>query len=255
MEMDVFDSFAGLPQSDSAYYSAGDFAGSLEEVKRNVATFGDISVANFHEGFFCDSLPQLEAPSFNCFWMDVDLSSSASDVMSVLPKLSKYSCVFSHECYPSNFVEGEIVSPLGPDYVVPEIKAGFLAAGRSPVGRHIGGCMGAFWDKDAGVPPLAAPHLTRICDIAVERDAQVTDIQNELQVMREHVASLKAEIGSISMRLAHADEENRRYSARAEELDALLTAVLDSRSWRATAPLRKLMGSLRNWSTEGRRSR
>src|SRR5262249_48807365 len=39
-ELQVFDSFRGLPKTNSSYYRPGEFAGDLEEVKRNVAEFG-----------------------------------------------------------------------------------------------------------------------------------------------------------------------------------------------------------------------
>src|SRR5207248_9675707 len=35
MQLHVFDSFAGLPPSASAYYQSGDFAGSFDEVSQN----------------------------------------------------------------------------------------------------------------------------------------------------------------------------------------------------------------------------
>lgn len=52
--------------------------------------FGNLSVVNFHEGFFGDSLKKFRAPSPACLWMDVDLATSATGVMSALPKLSKH---------------------------------------------------------------------------------------------------------------------------------------------------------------------
>jgi hypothetical protein len=53
------DSFAGLPPSDSVYYQAGDFAGSLEEVSGNIKRFGRRECVEFHPGFFSDTLAWL----------------------------------------------------------------------------------------------------------------------------------------------------------------------------------------------------
>ena len=52
IRMEVFDSFEGLPTSESSYYSKGEFAGSLDEVRHHVTQFGAPEVVEFHPGFF-----------------------------------------------------------------------------------------------------------------------------------------------------------------------------------------------------------
>lgn len=60
----VFDSFAGLPPSEGEYYRSGDFAGGLDEVRRNVAEFGRLDVVTFHQGFS----PSRCRPGRACRW-------------------------------------------------------------------------------------------------------------------------------------------------------------------------------------------
>ena len=79
--MHVFDSFSGLPPSDSSYYHEGEFAGSLPEVRCNVVAYGRPQPIVFHEGFFADTLSGFTEPHVMCLWMDVDLESSSADVM------------------------------------------------------------------------------------------------------------------------------------------------------------------------------
>ena len=86
--MHVFDSFAGLPPSESSYYEEGEFAGSLDEVRANVAAYGRPAAVTYHPGFFSESLPGFSETSM-CIWMDVDLESSSTDAMKVLPRLDR----------------------------------------------------------------------------------------------------------------------------------------------------------------------
>jgi hypothetical protein len=89
IEMHIFDSFEGLPTSDSTYYRAGDFAGSLEEVHRNVELFGAIRKVEFHKGYFSESLRNCTLPPLISAWMDVDLQSSSQDVMTIADKAAR----------------------------------------------------------------------------------------------------------------------------------------------------------------------
>ena len=100
--MQVFDSFAGLPPSESTYHLAGDFTGGLDEVQRNVREFGAAEVVVFHPGFFAETLRGQQLRPI-CIWMDVDLQASSRDVMSIFDQLPPQSCVFSHECWPRHF--------------------------------------------------------------------------------------------------------------------------------------------------------
>jgi O-methyltransferase len=79
IEMHIFDSFEGLPPSASAFYRAGDFAGSLEEVRHNIELFGAVENVVFHKGYFHDSLRNCAMPRLISLWMDVDLQNSSRD--------------------------------------------------------------------------------------------------------------------------------------------------------------------------------
>src|SRR6201999_2938672 len=108
LPMHVFDSFEGLPPSDSGYYQAGDFTGSRPEVERNVAAYGDARPVSYHAGFFADSLPGFREERLCCVSMDVDLESSAKDVMTILPRLDPRGVLFSHECPPELFTHDSV---------------------------------------------------------------------------------------------------------------------------------------------------
>ena len=158
VKMHIFDSFAGLPRSDSKLYKEGEFAGSFEEVKRNIAAFGAPDVVEFHQGFFSQSVPVV-LPAIHrlmTIWMDVDLYSSAVDVMPVVAKLDDRGAIFSHECMASHFDNGAI-RPLGPssENVVPAIVSRFQAMNAPLTGRYITGSTGAFWAETTGFPVLA----------------------------------------------------------------------------------------------------
>jgi hypothetical protein len=163
MRMHVFDSFAGLPASDSSYYGAGDFAGSFDEVMRNVENFGARQVVTFHKGFFAEVIPTIDL-KIAALWLDVDIESSARSVMNVLPRLHPKGCVFSHECWPEHFDRnGNIMVQPGPDAVLPPIKDAFTADNRPPKGRYFVGRTGAIWDDGKSVPP-PAPAMLRLYD-------------------------------------------------------------------------------------------
>jgi hypothetical protein len=94
----VFDSFRGLPAQDEKIsnfdgrevrYETGSFAGSLDEVKRNVAKRGNISVCEFVVGFFSETLPRRPPKErFVLIFEDADLPSSVRDVLKFAwPKL------------------------------------------------------------------------------------------------------------------------------------------------------------------------
>lgn len=86
----VCDSFEGLPEDEGqvvhqyphlsifGYYQKGMYTARLEQVKENIARFGDLSVCRFVPGFFSDSLKALTEPLVFAF-LDVDLASSVRD--------------------------------------------------------------------------------------------------------------------------------------------------------------------------------
>jgi hypothetical protein len=165
--MHVFDSFAGLPASESNYYLAGDFTGSLAEVRANVDAYGRSASVTYHEGFFAESLPSFHEPLL-CVWMDVDLESSSRDAMAVLPQLDRRGVVFSHECAPTLFVNDEIDATRSPESVVPPILDAFAADQRRVTGQHVHGHTGAFWTKGEGIRPFPTPALMALKDLALE---------------------------------------------------------------------------------------
>src|SRR3984893_9789208 len=162
--VDVFDSFAGLPPSESHYYQTGEFMGSLPEVQRNVSTFGKMEAVTFHPGFFADTLPKSDLQPM-CIWMDVDLESSSRDIMTILGRLPVESCLFSHECCPEYFGPTGIVAARGPDSVVGPILDAFRENGREITGRFIFRKTGAFWDRNRGIPVIPVSELIRIKDL------------------------------------------------------------------------------------------
>jgi O-methyltransferase len=95
----VFDSFAGLPpNAEDHKYSIGgtsiqgwfkekEFCGSIEEVKRNVSKYGEISACEFVKGWFEDTLPVLSR-NVCAAYLDVDLASSTRTCLKYLyPKI------------------------------------------------------------------------------------------------------------------------------------------------------------------------
>lgn len=162
--MQVFDSFEGLPPSASTYYEAGEFAGSLAEVERNVGNFGAAQVVSYHKGFFADVLPHVDLGPVACMWMDVDLDVSARDAMQALGSLDPRSCVFSHECAPQFFeADGRIKNDESPDAVLPSIREAFVREHRQPLGRFLSGNTGAVWDSARSIP-VPSPSMLKLYD-------------------------------------------------------------------------------------------
>jgi O-methyltransferase len=170
LRMDVFDSFEGLPASDSNLYREGEFKGSFHEVTRNVAEFGHLPSVSFHRGFFADSVPHYPEREIACIWMDVDLEVSARDALRLFPRLAPESCLFSDEIGPDNFSEGRVVGePPSPDSVLPPIIDAFAADGRSIVGNFVWGHTGVFRDEKRGIPVIETASLLRLKDALLAR--------------------------------------------------------------------------------------
>ena len=94
----VYDSFKGLPISEKnlgrriyphldiyGYYRAGMYNGSLDEVKSNISTFGELDVCIFRSGLFSKTLKKHKERIQLCF-IDVDLTSSTQDCIKYLWK-------------------------------------------------------------------------------------------------------------------------------------------------------------------------
>lgn len=111
-KLHVFDSFCGLPAPtdfDSRHYliaeplshvyQEGSWAGSLEEVRRNIQYYGDLSVCEFHRGFFDETMPEFNSPVALAF-CDVDLRLSLETCIRYLwPLLSDGAMFFTHEAH------------------------------------------------------------------------------------------------------------------------------------------------------------
>lgn len=111
-QLDVFDSFEGLPEPsdhDRAHtvvsrrqvhtYSRGAWCGSLEEVRNNVSQFGNVSVCNFHVGYYKDTLPRFGKKCAFIF-LDVDLRDSLESCVRYLWPLLEDECyLFTHEAH------------------------------------------------------------------------------------------------------------------------------------------------------------
>jgi O-methyltransferase len=115
----VCDSFQGLPdvpESKSTFvgygdqpsyvFGAGEYQGSLAEVRDNIARTGELDVCTFVEGWFADSLPTLAVQPALVF-IDVDYISSARDCLRALwPKLAAGGLWFTHEAMFLHYLEG-----------------------------------------------------------------------------------------------------------------------------------------------------
>ena len=165
-ELHVFDSFKGLPSTDSVYYRPGEFAGDLEEVRRNIAEFGRPDIVKVHPGFFSESLQQWRPQPVMCLWMDVDLEQSAIDALRIFPNLDRRGALFSHECAPASFAGGRPVPRRGTDDVVGPIVDAFSKVGSQAVGLFLSGNTGAFWDAQDGVPVLPPGPFERLLKLA-----------------------------------------------------------------------------------------
>lgn len=159
LKMHIFDSFEGLPPSSDAGYQAGQYAGDIAEVRDHVARFGAVDGVEFHKGFFADTFRDWQPPRLMCLWMDVDLESSARDLMVVADRLSPEATLFSHECTADIFQGGSIVTRPSPDNPIPPMLARHEELGRRLTGRYVAGYTGAFWAREGGIPAMDAELL------------------------------------------------------------------------------------------------
>ena len=165
LQMHIFDSFEGLPEAKHSGYTAGDYAGSLEEVTENIRRLGVVEQVTFHKGFYADTFREYRPPQLMCLWMDVDLEVSAKDLMVVADRLDPRASLFSHECVADMFVDGEIVTAPRPDNPIPPVLDRFEELGRPLTGHHIHGHTGTFWPRSGGIPVLHHEALTQLQQI------------------------------------------------------------------------------------------
>jgi O-methyltransferase len=113
-ELVVFDSFEGLPVVEDYYlrdkhcrrgeewvtdWSAGRYAARLDEVKGNVAQYGELSKCSFVKGWFSESLTAENLPMSIAFaFVDVDLANSARDCfVAIWPALAEKGIFVTHD--------------------------------------------------------------------------------------------------------------------------------------------------------------
>ena len=103
----VFDSFEGLPDNNEGHgttilgetpdFSEGRYAGTLEEVRRNVHDHGALEVCEFVEGWFDDTMPSFREP-VAAIYLDVDLVMSTRTCLKYLyPLLAPGGYVYSQD--------------------------------------------------------------------------------------------------------------------------------------------------------------
>jgi len=103
----VFDSFEGIPAHSERHlttidgaptgFAAGDYAGSLDEVRTAIDNYGDSSVCHLIRGWFADTLPHFHEPVV-VGYIDVDLASSTRTSMRYLyPRLTKNGIIYSQD--------------------------------------------------------------------------------------------------------------------------------------------------------------
>lgn len=106
-ELVVFDSFQGIPESielhgrdifnKPAGFRKGDYRGTLNEVKANVADYGKIARCRFVAGWFKDTLPGFKEP-VSAIYLDVDLASSTRTCLKYLyPLLEPGGVLYSQD--------------------------------------------------------------------------------------------------------------------------------------------------------------
>jgi hypothetical protein len=108
-QLEVFDSFAGMPENSESHgksiygrehhFPKGSHAVAFEEVKGNVARYGDASRAQYHKGFFSDTMPSFHDPvAAAC--VNVDLVQSTRDCYhNLYPLLSPGGIIISQDAH------------------------------------------------------------------------------------------------------------------------------------------------------------
>jgi hypothetical protein len=164
VRLHIYDSFGGLPASNSPYYSASEFRGTLDEVHANIERFGALSACDFHPGFFSDSMAMRQRAPLCMAWVDVDLESSAQDMAVIFDDLSPRGGVISNEAWPFHYEADRIVQQPGPDAVLPVLRDA-LEARFGPVrGLHLGNCSGSLYATNTGLPALPGVLISRLLE-------------------------------------------------------------------------------------------
>lgn len=108
--LDVFDSFEGMPKptDEDEYhllidsgeihaYTENSWQSSIDEVRANIAKWGDVSVCTFHKGYFDETMPDYQEECALVF-LDVGLRTSAETCIEHLwPRLVDGGYLFTHD--------------------------------------------------------------------------------------------------------------------------------------------------------------
>ena len=82
-KLHIYDSFAGVEYGDpsvSEAYFYGTYVGEEEVVKNNIKKYGDISVCEFHKGWFIDTFKDFAMPA-KVVYIDCDLRKGTLEVI------------------------------------------------------------------------------------------------------------------------------------------------------------------------------
>lgn len=154
----VCDSFQGLPEPKGKYdrwhhavhvghtdvYFKGRFAATRETVEKNVTNFGDVSVCEFREGYFDQTMSDFHEPIVMAF-LDVDLIDSLKPCLTGLwPNLQPGCRIYTHEARNLTPVALYFDQAWWQE-ALKEDAPGFVGSG---VGLPLG--MGSHWGSELG---------------------------------------------------------------------------------------------------------
>ena len=150
-ELVVFDSFQGIPENAEPHekdlsghpvrFDAGSYAGSIDEVRANVARYGRIDRCRFVPGWFEETMPHFREPVAAAY-LDVDLASSTATCLCHL--------------YPLIVPEGFLVSQDGHLPLVVDVLREWQ--GRNGVEFHGLGTAKLVWTAK-GAEPVRVPSV------------------------------------------------------------------------------------------------
>ncbi len=209
LKLYVADSFEGLPDSDNHYYNKGSFAGSLEEVRSNIETFGKIENVEFIKGFYSQSLKGFDK-KLMLIWLDVDLRTSVLDAMKyAYPNLVENGVIFCDGLGETRDFSGDQLQPASGEsqglveyFNAHNIPYKAKYAGYGHLGLIVPNC------PDDGYI-LYDPEKERI---------MLSGVENELHNLQRQI------------------EQQRTRNLE----------LVNSTSWKMTAPLRKIVSFIRS---------
>ena len=172
----VFDSFEGLPEvadDDRVHvtvaqrryelYNEGDYRGTLEEVRDNVARYGSIDSCEFVKGYFEDSLVSFDREV--CFaFLDVDLHASLQTCLIYLwPRLVADGVLMTHEAQQLQFASVFFDRPWWRKHLSCDAP-GLIGAGTGlPAGMSSGSGIGYAVKLPSQDPTACDSGFSRFC--------------------------------------------------------------------------------------------